>query len=329
MKLTLIETINKSPYDLNNKGVNDRFANFILQNNLTYEKIKCLCNSENYILISEKDEYGLPQKNVICKSCGLIYANPRLSAKSYQKFYESNFYREIYDNNRSIIDNTINKRYEKNVGTHIFKKINNVYKITSEIRVLDFGCGGGWNLRPFKQAGAICNGIDYSYDLVEFGIKKGYTCKKGGISEIEGKYDVIILSHVYEHFLNPIDDLKKISNHLNDNGIIYIEVPNIYNFSAGQMHIPHTYCFSPDTFQYYVGFSNLKMIEFGSTSNGYHMYGLFNKSYEKVSLPKPQFETALKKYKIFVLKEKIKLFLKRIRVFSVVKKFFINLKKNK
>lgn len=327
MKLTLIETINKSPFDLNDKSIIDKFNKFILHNNLTYEETKCLCNSEKFLLISNKDEFGLPQKNVICKSCGLIYANPRFSSNSYQKFYESNFYREIYDNNRSIIDQTIVKHYEKNVGTHIFEKINNVYKITSKTRVLDFGCGGGWNLRPFKEAGAICNGIDYSYDLVEFGIKKGYALKQGGISEIEGEYDVIILSHVYEHFSNPIDDLKKISNHLNHKGIIYIEVPNIYNFSAGQMHIPHTYCFSPDTFPYYTEFSNLKMSDFGSTSNGYHMYGLFNKSYKKGTLPKPQFETALKKYKIFVLKEKIKLFLKRIRVFGIVKKIFINLKK--
>ena len=252
-----------------------------------------------------------------------------MTDKSYQKFYESNFYREIYDNDRSIIDKTLDRRYEQYVGTHIFEKISNVYKITSSTHVLDFGCGGGWNLRPFKQAGAICNGIDYSYDLVEYGIKKGYSLKQGGIGEIKGKYDVIILSHVYEHFLNPINDLKEISNHLNDDGIIYIEVPNIYNFSAGQMHIPHTYCFSPDTFPYYVGFSNLEMIEFGSTSNGYHMYGIFNKSFEKETLPKPQFESALKKYKMFVLKEKLKLILKTIRVFDIAKRLYINLKLNK
>ena len=38
------------------------------------------------------------------------------------------------------------------------------------------------------------------------------------------------------------------------------------------------------------------MFEVGSTSNGYYMYGIINKSFEKETVPKPQFETALKKY---------------------------------
>ena len=55
MKLALIETVNKSPHDSDNDELKDRFSNFILQNKLAYEKVKCLCKDENYILISEKD----------------------------------------------------------------------------------------------------------------------------------------------------------------------------------------------------------------------------------------------------------------------------------
>ena len=42
MKLALIETINKRPHDSDNNELKDRFSSFILQNKVTYEKVKCL-----------------------------------------------------------------------------------------------------------------------------------------------------------------------------------------------------------------------------------------------------------------------------------------------
>ena len=327
MKLPLIESVNKSVKDKGGSyGENLRlkFKQFISQNNLSYEEKKCLCNADNPIVISKKDEYGLYQENVMCGSCGLIYANPRLSEKSYQKFYSSNFYREIYDESSDS-----EKRLLKTPDPHIFQKVNDIYKINPKTNVLDFGCGAGWNLKYFKDAGAICSGIDYSYFLVNLGIKHGYSLKQGGLDEVEGKFDVIILNHVYEHFLNPIDDLKKLSNHLAPNGIIYIEVPNIYNFSASQMHIPHTYCFSPDTFPYYVQKSNMKILDFGSAGNGYHMYGVFKKSSNKGDLPIPSFDIALREYKRFIFKEKMKIFLRNIKLFDLVKRIYFLLFKNK
>ena len=92
------------------------------------------------------------------------------------------------------------------------------------------------------------------------------------------------------------------------------------------MHIPHTYCFSPDTFPYYVELSYLKMNDFGTTSNGYHMYGLFEKSKDVGTLPKPKFEIAIRKYNKFIFKEKIKLLLKKVKLFDFIKKIFIYLK---
>ena len=47
-----------------------------IDNNILKQKINnCLCNnqkSENDIIISEKDRYGIPIKNLICAKCGLI-----------------------------------------------------------------------------------------------------------------------------------------------------------------------------------------------------------------------------------------------------------------
>ena len=40
-------------------------------------------------------------------------------------------------------------------------------------------------------------------------------------------YDAIILSHVCEHLRYPVNILNKLSNYLNENGIIVIAIPNM------------------------------------------------------------------------------------------------------
>ena len=54
----------------------------------TFETVPCnLCESQDYIKVSEKGRFGLPTNVVICKKCGLGYLNPRWDSESYLKFY--------------------------------------------------------------------------------------------------------------------------------------------------------------------------------------------------------------------------------------------------
>lgn len=321
MELPLIESFNDNLKKKSFKITKEKFEKFVSQNKIKYETIKCLCGNSEHTIISEQEEYGIPQTNVICNSCGLIYSNPRLDQESYKLFYSSDIYREIYDGNLNFKE--INKsRFSQHTGRYIYEIITSNTDLSKNFKILDFGCGGGWNLIPFISFGCECLGLDYSESLVKIGQDMGLPLKNGGISDIENKFDVIILSHVFEHFLNPIQNLKQILNHLNPKGIIYIEVPNINNLSPGQMHLPHTYCYSPTTFKYYVEKSGLKTIDFGGTHNNYHMYGVFEFSESETVLPKPEFKSALSLYKKFILKEKIKYVLKKIYLFNIFKKMF-------
>lgn len=42
-------------------------------------------------------------------------------------------------------------------------------------------------------------------------------------------FDVIWISHVFEHLVKPLDLLKKLHTNLADNGVIFIEVPDCEN----------------------------------------------------------------------------------------------------
>jgi len=62
----------------------------------TFEDVPCcVCGGENFELLSEKDRYGLYVPVVICKDCGLIQTNPRMTQDAYNQFYELE-YRKLY-----------------------------------------------------------------------------------------------------------------------------------------------------------------------------------------------------------------------------------------
>lgn len=60
------------------------------------------------------------------------------------------------------------------------------------------------------------------------------------------KADIIILSAVLEHFRNPVSELRRLRDLLNDQGAVYVEVPNVpedLEYFAG-FKLGHTFYFS-------------------------------------------------------------------------------------
>lgn len=56
--------------------------------NAEFETIPCnLCGKSDFAVLSERDGVGLPIRTVMCKTCGLIFINPRLTKSWYEKFY--------------------------------------------------------------------------------------------------------------------------------------------------------------------------------------------------------------------------------------------------
>ena len=90
-----------------------------------------------------------------------------------------------------------------------------------------------------------------SSDLVNPKLKNSLVIQ-GFIEDFQDdkKYDVIWMSHVLEHLVEPEILLNRIKKNLNENGIFFIEVPNSDHQSTLNDSIflsPHVYHFSKDT----------------------------------------------------------------------------------
>lgn len=86
--------------------------------------------------------------------------------------------------------------------------------------LIEVGCGKGYFLEHLRKAGYQIIGMDPAYEGANPNIIKACFNKKLGLSA-----DCIILRHILEHVLNPVDFLSAISETNSGRGQIYIEVP--------------------------------------------------------------------------------------------------------
>lgn len=253
----------------------DEFNGRVRNKSIQFEAVSCLCGSRRFDLIARVDRYNLLQDTVICVECGLVQANPRMTEKEYENFYASDLYRICYEGEDYLSASA--RRYTLGYGGHIFQEVNKVKRIGPEVSVLEIGAGGGWNLLPFMQAQARVLGIDYSPSLTQLGSQRGIPMRQGSFKDIPEQYDVIIINHVLEHFLRPLEALDKIKKHLRDGGIIYIAVPNILNFDITQLQNAHTYYFTPYTLEYYCNQAGLELLNM-DRAEMIHLFGIFRMS---------------------------------------------------
>ncbi|MCR3757807.1 class I SAM-dependent methyltransferase [Clostridium felsineum] len=220
----------------------------------SYESVKCICNSGDFETLAEKDRYGLPVSTVICRKCGLIMINPRMTQESYNTFYDTE-YRKLYVGKESPTEEFFNEQFKRGLSIYEYLKNNGVKDIE---KVLEIGTGAGGILKAFKDNGCQVLGVDLGKEYIEFGKTKGIkliNCEAGELlKDYEGEFDLIILSHVMEHFLDINRELNIIKKLLKKNGVLYIELPGVFNMHYSydcdflkSLQNAHTYYFTLGT----------------------------------------------------------------------------------
>ena len=122
------------------------------------------------------------------------------------------------------IKENIIKKFKLNLNNRPLKKIS----------ILDIGCGGGLLCEPMSRLGANVVGIDASYQnikIAKFHAKKNnlkinYVCASPETLKTNKKFDVILNMEIVEH----VDDLnffiKKSSELLKKNGLMFVATLN-------------------------------------------------------------------------------------------------------
>ena len=172
-------------------------------------------------------------------------------------FYK-NHYRKLLSHSNSFIDPEIFFNRQIKEGEKRYNLIKKYFKIENSHRILDLGGGAGGNLVNFSKDTKNLFLADYFEPYLNYGKSKGIQIIKGGLQDIDFKPDIIILSHVIEHWDNfhlEIENLIKIQQF--NKTINYIEFPGIDSLKLGRregdfkedIHYPHVYYFTSYVFE--------------------------------------------------------------------------------
>lgn len=236
-----------------------------------FEKVPCcICGSKNFKLLSEKDRYGLYNPVVICRNCGLIQINPRMNQQAYNNYYQYH-YRKLIRGLKKPSERHFQREYQRGLKIYNYLDKNNIVnKLTRNSLIFEVGCGSGGVLGAFRDKGYDVKGCDLDKNFVKFGReKKNLDLLFSPLAEVsfQRKIDLIIYSHVLEHILFPVKELKLVKKALNESGYIYIEVPGLSKIqnSYGSnflrfIQLNHIYYFTPSTLNNLLGIAGFKII---------------------------------------------------------------------
>ena len=210
------------------------------------EWVRCsLCAIDDVEAIANQGGFRI----VRCRSCGLVYVNPRpVDLVSLYAQYHAR-------------DGETEASWDGLMG--------GIYRQAAELlcssrkgsrpgRLLDVGCGYGAFVSAMRERGWDAEGVDPSPAVVAAAARKGRQVRLGTLEGLEsevGIYDAITMFYVLEHLPDPIGALRKVSALLVPGGTLLLRVPHttpLVQFLScfglgGALYDPpyHLYDFSP------------------------------------------------------------------------------------
>lgn len=169
-----------------------------------------------------------------CSNCNhyTTYEKKEEMEKKLRKLYENEFWdyetTELASKTQFTDEESLGKKRDWISQYEYCKKF-----LSGKKRILEIGSGRGQNLYFFENRGHQVFGVEPDKKNVDFSNKVLRDGKviKSFIENVQfdEKFDIIWINHVLEHIINPKDFLKKIKNHLQKGGIIFLAVPDCEN----------------------------------------------------------------------------------------------------
>ena len=150
-----------------------------------------------------------------------------------------------------------------------------VYSLLSQKagRLLDAGCGRGWNSAFFQQKGFNVEAFDISPEEVDLTRQRGIPAQILDLEQdrLEGEYDVILCLEVLQFVIDPLKVLLKLESALKPRGELILSLPNEFHIlrrikilfgqpDLGGYNAPHIRFFSPKEIRRLIRSTGLEIV---------------------------------------------------------------------
>ncbi len=214
-----------------------------------------------------------------CLECGIVQIVPSPNPQAISDYYAWDYRRGGYRGDYHGSDVANIKEFPKdnlfyfNRGQSIVELVEPYVKKENP-SILDIGAGFGHILHAFGQKYPKSNRLAIEYSevcaqhLKSIGVKVYKQPVEEVLPQFDQKFDLIVLSHVFEHVLELPTILKLIQDCLVPGGILYIEVPNIPAESL--LRYPD-HIWAPRFDEPHVTFFSLLSLQNALTSSGFEL----------------------------------------------------------
>lgn len=185
---------------------------------------------------------------------GFLETHPQ-PLDNLEKYYESKDYISHTDAKNSLFE----RIYQLVKNYNIRYKFRKLKVSKTNASLLDFGCGTGDFLAYAQQKELNVFGIEPNPTALSIAQKKlgAELVSDKKLSAIDGQFDYITLWHVLEHIPDLMNFIEGLKSKMNDNGKLFIAVPNFQSFDAqfyqnywAAYDVPrHLWHFSPESIQ--------------------------------------------------------------------------------
>jgi 2-polyprenyl-3-methyl-5-hydroxy-6-metoxy-1,4-benzoquinol methylase len=211
--------------------------------------------------------------------------NPRMSQDSYSNFYNAE-YRHLYHGNENYVEQVFSNEYDRGILIYEYIRQNSITeRIGKNPFVVEMGCGSGGILKAFEDRGFSVAGFDLNEKCIEYGKNEhNLDLRIGTLRDIcfHRPPDLIICSHVVEHFVHPVRELLGLRSLLSNTGFMYIEVPGIKYLRRGKydfldtLQNAHIFYFTLTTLRNFLGTNG-----FAFTCGSEYIRSIFSKGSEE------------------------------------------------
>lgn len=168
-----------------------------------------------------------------CRTCGLVYMNPRLTEAAIARFYDT-----VYGTQGASegfeSDQRARATHILDVTSRLLASVDSPDRAVAERarpRVLDIGCGAGQLLQEAQRRGWEVLGTELSQVAAQHASQVlGVSIHCGDFRALglpAGSLDVVVMQAVVEHLRAPVDFLRDSAALLRPGGVLFFSVPNV------------------------------------------------------------------------------------------------------
>jgi len=196
-----------------------------------------VCGNDNeYIVVATETRYRVPITNVLCKTCGLLYTNPRLREKDFFDTYNTEYPKIFRGWREDVMGHTW--KALNDLGESEYEMFRKMKLISPDDKILCVGCANGGLLNAFEKHNHEARGIEIDASAVLDGIRRGVKLTCGTIKDI-GSYepDIVIYNDCMEHLVDPLQELRNIPK----NAMLFIRTAGLRAIHENWLHCKFDY----------------------------------------------------------------------------------------